>query len=425
LGVTGGTGNNVLTINDQGSGNAETYTVAATTFDRSGAARTTFSGMKKLNLAVSGGADTITVVNTSTSTPVVVTGGGGTDTLVGPNVTNTWSLTGANGGTVSNVTFSGISNLVGGSGNDTFKFNVAGSVSGTIDGGGGTNSLNYATYGGTVTVNLQTGAATTTGGMLNIGSVTGSTSSANQLIGANTPNSWSISGVNAGKLNSFSFTAMANLTGGTDINSFNVANGGSLSGKLNGGSGATNLLSYSKYTTSGVVVDLLLGSATAIDGGANGGISGIESVTGSSNGGDILVGDANPNTLTTSKGHNILIGGSGGGDTLTSGTNGADILIAGTTNYDTNIAALQAILAEWKTSTASNYASVISTIMSNSFADPLNSSTVSDAGSSDLPDTLTGSNKAATDWFFAHIAGGSDPNDIVAGKGSGDTLTGI
>jgi hypothetical protein len=124
LNVTGGTGANTLNLNDQGSSAAQTYTIAATTVNRSGAAGITYSKMKKLVLRASSGTDTITIVNTATSTPVTVTGAGGATTLVGPNVTNTWTLTGANSGTVSNVTFSGVSNLVGGSGTDTFKFNA-------------------------------------------------------------------------------------------------------------------------------------------------------------------------------------------------------------------------------------------------------------------------------------------------------------
>jgi hypothetical protein len=168
---------------------------------------------------------------------------------------------------------------------------------------------------------------------------------------------------------------------------------------------------------------LPLGSATAVNGGASGGISGIRNVTGSKNGGDILVGDANPNVLKALKGHNILIGGSGGGDTLTSG--GADILIAGTTSYDSNIAALQTILNTWKTSTPANYATVVGTISSNSFADPLNASTVFDSGSPDLADTLTGKGTSMTDWFFAHTTGGTNPNDILTGVGTGDTVTSI
>ena len=67
-------------------------------------------------------------------------------------------------------------------------------------------------------------------------------------------------------------------------------------------------------------------------------------------GNDILIAEAANTTLTNSGlGHNILIGGGVGGDTLTG--NGNDILVSGTTKYDgdttANIAALDAILAEW------------------------------------------------------------------------------
>jgi hypothetical protein len=237
------------------------------------------------------------------------------------------------------------------------------------------------------------------------------------------PGAWMINGNNGNDTYTIVGAANASIAGGSGKNTYNISTGGSLRGTLSGGSGTSNTLSYSKYATSGVIVDLVLGSATAIDGGANGGISGIRNVTGSQNGGDILVGDANPNILKANKGHNILIGGFGGGDTLTSG--GADILIAGTTNYDSNIAALQTILATWKTSTSSTYSTVISTLMSNSFADPLNTSTVSDSGATDVADTLTGSNKPTTDWFFAHTTGGSQPNDNLVNKGTGDTVASI
>ncbi len=236
------------------------------------------------------------------------------------------------------------------------------------------------------------------------------------------PATWTVNG-NTGK-DTFTISGAANasITGGSGNDTFKFTTGGSLTGTLNGG-GGTNTLDYSGYATSGVIVDLPLGSATAVNGGANGGISNIQNVTGSKNGGDILVGDANPNVLKALKGHNILIGGSGGGDTLTSG--GADILIAGTTSYDNNIAALQTILNTWKTSTPANYSTVISTIMSNSFADPLNTSTVFDSGATDLADTLNGSGKATTDWFFAHTGTTPPPDDIINNKGSGDTVTSI
>ena len=159
------------------------------------------------------------------------------------------------------------------------------------------------------------------------------------------PAAWTVNGNNGNDTFTIASAATASVAGGSGNDTVKVLTGGSLSGTLAGG-GGTNALAYSGYATSGVVVDLPLGSATAIDAGASGGIANIQNVTGSKNGGDILVGDANANVLKALKGHNILIGGSGGGDTLTSG--GADILIAGSTSYDTNLAALQFIFSEWK-----------------------------------------------------------------------------
>jgi hypothetical protein len=109
---------------------------------------------------------------------------------------------------------------------------------------------------------------------------------------------------------------------------------------LNGGSGI-NTLDYSPYVGN-VVVDLPLGVAT----GFSGGISNIRNVTGSQ-GNDLLVGDANPNLLVGGTGRNVLIGGAGA-DTLDgSRATGDNLLIGGTTNYDTNLAALNAVFAEW------------------------------------------------------------------------------
>ena len=77
-----------------------------------------------------------------------------------------------------------------------------------------------------------------------------------------------------------------------------------------------------------------------------------------------MIGGSGKDTLSdTGTGYNILIGG-GGVDTLTG--NGNDILISGTTSYDSNtsanIAALDAILAEW--SSSDSYSTRISKIMS-------------------------------------------------------------
>jgi hypothetical protein len=96
-----------------------------------------------------------------------------TDTLRGTNANSTWSLNGTDAGTVGNFTFMGFANLTGGTGNDTFKFTDAAGITGSIDGGGGTNTLNYAAYSTGIYVNLQTAVATGTLAIGNIQNVTG------------------------------------------------------------------------------------------------------------------------------------------------------------------------------------------------------------------------------------------------------------
>ena len=104
---------------------------------------------------------------------------------------------------------------------------------------------------------------------------------------------------------------------------------------------------------------------------------------------EALIGGPGKNTLTDKgTGSNILIGGGGAGgspgNTITG--NGKDILISGTTSYNVNnaanIAALDAILAEW--SSTDSYAVRISkistgiTVGTNTYA--LNSTTVKSNG---------------------------------------------
>jgi hypothetical protein len=107
-----------------------------------------------------------------------ITGGGGSDTLVGATISNLWTISGANSGKVgTTISFSGIANLVGGSGVDVFKFTGAGKVSGTIDGAGAPTGqgdwLDYSSVLYAVAVNLAAGTATSTGGVNNIQNVHG------------------------------------------------------------------------------------------------------------------------------------------------------------------------------------------------------------------------------------------------------------
>jgi hypothetical protein len=102
--------------------------------------------------------------------------------LTGPDANNKWLISGTNSGTVDSVyTFTGFQKLIGGPGAaaDTFFFQPGGSVTGTIDGGAGTNALDYSAYVGNITVDLALKLASlvdqgAAGGIVNITNVTGS-----------------------------------------------------------------------------------------------------------------------------------------------------------------------------------------------------------------------------------------------------------
>src|SRR5271166_914662 len=98
----------------------------------------------------------------------------GSSTLVGPDTTNTWLITGTNSGKLSSLSFSSIVNLTGGTGMDAFVFGAGKNVTGKIDGGGGGDWLDYTAYTTPVTVNLSTNTATGVGGgIANIQNVRG------------------------------------------------------------------------------------------------------------------------------------------------------------------------------------------------------------------------------------------------------------
>ena len=105
---------------------------------------------------------------------------GAGDTLaVAIDAPTTWHLTAANAGTIiiqgyDEITFTGIVGLIGSDNDDSFVFASAASFGGTVDGGGGTNTLDFSAWTTGVTVNLATGGATSTTGISSIQNVIGS-----------------------------------------------------------------------------------------------------------------------------------------------------------------------------------------------------------------------------------------------------------
>ncbi|MFO0843955.1 MAG: hypothetical protein U0797_16415 [Gemmataceae bacterium] len=142
-----------------------------------------------------------------------------------------WNLTGRDAGGIGLFSFAGFGSLTGASGTDSFVFNSGASLSGTLDGGGGADTLDYSRYGGNVMVNLQTARATAV---------------ANSLKG--------------------SFGAVVGANGGGRRGVFNILVGNG--GVLRGGDGRRNLLiAGPKGATllGGNDQDILIAGGTAYD----------------------------------------------------------------------------------------------------------------------------------------------------------------
>ena len=162
-------------------------------------------------------------------------------------------------------------------------------------------------------------------------------SGANKLIGPNLTRTWNITARDAGNVNNVTFQRVGNLTGGRGADTFALSDGASLSGGVDGGKGL-NTLDMSAQNRD-IVVNLAMGTATAIDGR----VVNIASAIGG-NASSILVGNGTTNSLQGGAGRNLLVGG-GGSVTVTGGT-GDNILIGGTTSYDVEPAALDALMKE-------------------------------------------------------------------------------
>jgi Ca2+-binding RTX toxin-like protein len=103
-------------------------------------------------------------------------GNGSANAVIGPNSNSTWNFYDAIGNSaVNRIGILGFETLTGDSGNDTYVFGNGGKVTGVLDGGTGTNTLDYSAYTTPVVVNLALAAPTATGtlGVVNIQNVTG------------------------------------------------------------------------------------------------------------------------------------------------------------------------------------------------------------------------------------------------------------
>jgi hypothetical protein len=184
-----------LNVDDSGDHGGRTAIITNSTITKIAPATIDYSRAVVQLLTVTGGAgdDAVTVSSIPAGATVAVSGGGGSNTLQGPNTANTWFINGPNAGTIfATCTFIAMQNLTGGSANDAFVFKNGGSIAGHVDGGAGVNWLDYSQYTGDVTVDLAFNLASLVklgapGNVFNIANVTGSIGN-NLIVGDANPN---------------------------------------------------------------------------------------------------------------------------------------------------------------------------------------------------------------------------------------------
>jgi Ca2+-binding RTX toxin-like protein len=247
---------------------------------------------------------------------------------------------------------------------------------------------------------------------------------------------WTVNSANGGTLSipslaTIAFSGIDGLTGGTGEDAFEILPTGSLSGSLNGGTGAgLNSLSYSQWIA-GVTVNLAVATAansTAIAGLSSNiqivtGGSGNDTLRGAASKATVLIGLAGNDTLAGGSQRDLLIGGVG--LDLLQSANGDDLLVSGRTSFDTNRDALKAIYNEWNSArTFSQRTANIwgngtgvrnngSYFFNSNLADAITDTVFADSDA----DSLTGG--LNQDWFFAS---GNDLTDFVGAGTAPDRL---
>jgi Ca2+-binding RTX toxin-like protein len=373
--LNGQDGFDTLSLRDTGSTVGQTFTVTDSSVSRSGMGAVSYGTMESLTLSAGSGNDTITVASTAATTPVVVNANGGNDVINVGGHTGLFPFFTSVGG------IQGLLTVNAGSGADSLNYNDQGSLL--------TRPIKVAgaPYSVTTSQIVRSGAAQVTYSGLE--SLTLNTSGGDDDITLQSSLATTSMVVNAGagddRVHLGAFDNGANLLGPVTLN----------------GQAGSDTLDYSQFT-SNVTVNLAAGTATRTTA-----ISGFENAVGGS-GNDILVGDANANTLSGGAGRDVIIGGAGA-DVL-SGGSGDDLIIAGSTAFDLNSAALTAIHNAW--AGAGAYQARINLLRAGvgvGAAFKLNDTTVHVAAANDdgASDQLRGgvAGFADQDWFWANRSG--------------------
>ena len=243
----------------------------ATTFEITGINQGTVSGLGAgfTNVgSLTGGSSTDTFQWITGSLSGSIDGGSGTNHLILPNQATTIAITGPNSGTVMGLGqgFQNLTDITANAQADTFQFGVAGSLAGTIDGGLGRNLLiaddggvlidisgtDAGTYTGKVAAwrniqNIQGGAGNDTF-LLSANTLTGTLDGgggSDTIVGDTVANEFVVLTANGGTVTGVlgGFSNIENLTGNRLNDRFLVASTGSLAGLIDGAGGLDTLQS--------------------------------------------------------------------------------------------------------------------------------------------------------------------------------------
>ena len=246
--------NAAYTLDLDGLGGADTFNIASggdltgTIVGGAGANIYNFEGGSVGGLIASGAGVTETFnINADTTLSTSLDGGVGTD-IFNIRAVLTGSISGGVGSNTYNLNSGGSVNgtIIGGANFDGFVFD-GGSVTGMVDGAGGTNTLDYNALGSQVDVTLTglgstvgfDGTATGTGGFNDITNLVGGSATSDSLTGQNQIATFTVNTANGGtyeSTNVLGFSGIESLTGGSMVDIFTVH--ATLAGSITGGDGA-------------------------------------------------------------------------------------------------------------------------------------------------------------------------------------------
>ena len=187
------------------------------------------------------------------------------NTLLGDAAGNEWTINALNTGVLNkNIIFAGFANITGSAAADTVAFiNSAANLTGHIDLAEGSDSFDLTAANRGIIVQLNSSKSALPSGVLsvdNIESISGAAGQKNHLIADNFANTWTLDNINSGQISSAEkssvlFYEFANLSGGSNDDTFNFESSGNVTGLLNGGGhNVRDLVDLSKSSIADVVI---------------------------------------------------------------------------------------------------------------------------------------------------------------------------